>query len=159
MFAFHVLFRLRSMPCGNGPCTVGRISQGDGQNLRPPAIGFVQHIALRKKNSAIERGGHPEIHDKCTYLVDIIYIYIYIYIIYIYIYVHRGVYIRRLCVYIYIYYMCIYIYIYICILDISYINSSIYINIYVCVRARTLWININWNVISELRDGLSTLAT
>jgi hypothetical protein len=105
MFAFHVLFRFRSMPCGNGPCTVGRISQGDGQNLRPPAIGFVQHIALRKKNSAIERGGHPEIHDKCTYLVDIIYIY---YIIYIY--VHRGVYIRRLCVY--IYYICVYIYVY-----------------------------------------------
>ena len=117
------------MPCGNGPCTVGRISQGDGQNLRPPAIGFVQHIALRKKNSAIERGGHPEIHDKCTYLVDIIYIYI---LYNIYIYVHRGVYIRRLCVY--IYYICVYIYI--CILDISYINSSIYINIYVCVCAR-----------------------
>ena len=38
------------------------------------------------------------------------------------------VYIRRLCVY-------IYVYIYICILDISYINSSIYINIYVCVCA------------------------
>ena len=129
MFAFHVLFRFRSMPCGNGPCTVGRISQGDGQNLRPPAIGFVQHIALRKKNSAIERGGHPEIHDKCTYLVDIIYIYI-LYNIYIYMCTEVCIYADY--VYIYILYMCIYI----CILDISYINSSIYINIYVCVCAR-----------------------
>ena len=40
--------------------------------LGHPPLDLYSTSPSGKKSSAIERGSHPEIHDKCTYLVDII---------------------------------------------------------------------------------------